>query len=212
MVFSTIKFYGVPAGPPPPSRPQGLSGEGGQCQVLRTLSCYYHQTVMAFCPILPHVHPPPNPRDDRTAPQQLHVLQLLSIYSTFHSLRGFSPPGPSLAFMKWTPPCSAKTRRTHFANAEARKLKWRGVGFIFFLLGKGRRWRRPVAARRIRHCAQTWTRSTLYPSQAKMQAPARRSSPPRARKMYREPEFLTETTRREASLQAPSAVTNRRQQ
>lgn len=41
------------------SCPQGLSGERGEYQVLRGLSCYYHHTVMAFCPILPRMHPPP---------------------------------------------------------------------------------------------------------------------------------------------------------
>lgn len=39
--------------------PQGLSTERGEYQVLQTLSCYSHHTVMAFCPILPYIRPPP---------------------------------------------------------------------------------------------------------------------------------------------------------
>lgn len=81
MVFSTIKFYGVPAG----HRVHGDSPEkevSTRC-CMRTLSCYYHQTVMAFCPILPFLHPPPTPQDNRMAPQQLHVLQLCPFAAYF---------------------------------------------------------------------------------------------------------------------------------
>lgn len=49
--------------------PQGLSGERGEYQVLRTLSRYYHHTVMALCPILlcnHHPNHPPTRKQDGT--------------------------------------------------------------------------------------------------------------------------------------------------
>lgn len=72
--------------------PRGLSGERGEYQVLRTLSCYYHHTVMAFCPILPCIHPHPlHPQDKRVAPQQLHVLQLCPFTAYFIVFMDFPP-------------------------------------------------------------------------------------------------------------------------
>lgn len=52
--FSTIEFYGVPAG-----RRAVCGGSGterGEYQVLQSLSCYYHHTGAAFRPIFPSIH------------------------------------------------------------------------------------------------------------------------------------------------------------
>lgn len=72
--------------------PQGLSGERGEYQVLRTLSCYYHHTVMAFCPISTLHTPSPNPPDNRMASQQLHVRQLCPFTAYFIVYTHVFPP------------------------------------------------------------------------------------------------------------------------
>lgn len=90
--------------------PQGLCGERGEYQVLRTLSCYYYHTVKAFCPILPCAHPPPSPQDNRMAPQQLHVLQLCLFTAYFIVFMDFF----FLLLCEMETAAKHKTWRTHF--------------------------------------------------------------------------------------------------
>lgn len=144
--------------------PQGLRGERGEYQVLGTLSCYYRRTVMA--PLRPLLPPPPPPdparQEDGTVTAACSAHLYIFAADFIHFL---------LASVKWRPAKAQNMEDTFCGGnlrAERHETKMERVISFFFLffLGRG-----SVELQCTEQQAlQTWTWSTLYPSEIKMHA------------------------------------------
>lgn len=149
LVFSTIKFYGVPAGHMSAGTLQRKRWVPGAANPLMLLPPHCHGFLSYFT-----LHTPsPNPQNNGMAPQELHVLWLCPVreYFTF-----FAP----FCLMQW--------RQLSFwaGNLQA----WRCKTKMVILSFQGGREGSSIAMHQPTFSAQTWTWSTLYPSQVKMQA------------------------------------------
>lgn len=119
--FFKIKFYGVPAG----HLVRRDSRERGEYQVLHTLSSYYNQTVLDFCPILPSMYPPAR-KTTGWQPNSCMFSSFTHVQLNLSSSKWIS----SLYFCEMESVALHNTQRTHFAEPTHEhnhtKLKWRG--------------------------------------------------------------------------------------